>query len=77
MGRASVSATSSHYVPRTVLRALATTTNKGEMVPDHVELVGGKNRLAPYRPLPRTDGKPPQACALVFTQGSPLLSLSP
>lgn len=26
--------------------------------------------------LPRTDGRPPQACALGFTQGSPLPSLS-
>lgn len=30
-----------------------------------------------FPPLPWPGRRPPQACALVFTQGSPLLSLSP
>ena len=81
MGRASVFATSSYYVPRTVLHALATGMNKLEMVPDNVELVGRKTKgylsLYLFPSLPWPGRRPPQVCALVFTQESPLLSLSP
>lgn len=44
MGKASMSATSSYYVPRAVLHELAKAMNKSKMVPDHVELVGGKQK---------------------------------
>lgn len=81
MGRASVFATRCYYVPRPVLHALATGMNKLEMVPDNVELVDRKTKgylsLYLFPPLPWPGRRPPQAYALVFTQGSPLLSLSP
>lgn len=81
MGRASVFATSSYYMPRTVLHALATDMSKLEMVPDNMELVGGKTKgylsLYLFPSLPWPGRRPPQAWALVFTQGLPLLSLSP
>lgn len=70
-----MSTSSSSYVPRTVLRARPTLKNEGEMVPDHVKLVGANSRLPLHAPLPSSSpGKPG---ALGFTQGSLLLSQSP
>lgn len=73
-----MSATSSYYVPRTVLYELAKAMNKSEMDPDRVELVRGKQKptLSLYLFPGQAGRRSPQACALVFTQGSPLLSLS-